>query len=69
MRRATAAIPVSDWSSGSPPGTTATPAPVAARRALIFEPKRAITSAGGPMNVNPASTHAAGNAGSSERKP
>ena len=59
----------SDEPAAPATATAAAPAPAAARRALIFEPKRATTSAGGPMNVSPASAHAAGRAGFSERKP
>ena len=51
------------------PGTIGIPASRAARRASIFDPKRAITSADGPTNVRPASAQAAAKSAFSERKP
>ena len=42
---------------------------VASARAAIFEPSRAITSAGGPMNVMCWLAHAVAKRGFSERKP
>ena len=61
--RADAAMAWFDWSAGVSPGTTGTPAFCAIARAAIFDPSRSITAAGGPMNVMPASAHAAANAG------
>ena len=68
-RRAAAAIASSVCSAGVSPGTTGTPACDASCRAAIFDPMRAMTSAGGPMNATPAAAHAAANAWFSERKP
>ncbi len=67
--RADAAMALLDWSAGVSPGTTGTPAFCAIARAAIFDPSRSITAAGGPMNVMPASAHAAANAAFSDRKP
>ena len=69
VERTAAAMPANDWSDGSTPGTTGTPASRAARRASIFEPKRAMASADGPTNVRPASAQAAANPAFSERNP
>ena len=53
----------------SVPGTTGTPARVAAARAAVLLPISAIASGAGPMNVRPASRTAAANASFSARKP
>ena len=51
------------------PGTTGTPAAIAARRAAVLLPISAIASGVGPMNVSPASRHAAAKSSFSDRKP
>ena len=48
---------------------TGTPAARAASTALALLPVRRSTSAGGPMNVMPASAHARASAGFSDRNP
>ena len=53
----------------SVPGTTGTPARIAASRAAVLLPISAIASGDGPMNVRPASRQARANAAFSARKP
>ena len=69
-----AARSITDSASPGPngssvPGTTGTPAAIAARRAAVLLPISAIASGVGPMNVSPASRHAAGKASFSARNP
>ena len=56
-------------SGSSVPGTTGTPARIAAWRAAILLPMSAIASAVGPMNVRPAPATARANVGFSARNP
>ena len=56
-------------SGASLPGTTGTPAAIAAVRAAVLLPIIAIAAAEGPMNVRPAAAHAPANAAFSARKP
>ena len=51
------------------PGTIGTPAFFISSRARVFEPMASIASAGGPMNLIPASSHARAKAAFSARKP
>jgi hypothetical protein len=51
------------------PGTTGTPAAIAAARAAVLLPIRRIASGVGPMNVMPASSTAAAKSSFSARKP
>jgi len=53
----------------SVPGTTGTPARMAARRAVVLLPIASIASGSGPMKVMPASRTARANAAFSARKP
>ena len=51
------------------PGTTGTPAAVAACRAAVLRPMSRMASGVGPMKVRPARAHAAANSAFSARKP
>ena len=53
----------------SEPGTTETPAAATVALAAILSPIASIADAGGPTNTMPASAHARGSAGFSDRKP
>ena len=53
----------------SMPGSTGTPVDAASRRAAVLSPISSIASAGGPIQVTPAATHARASSGRSERKP
>ncbi len=60
----------SSWTIGSAvPGTTGTPAAVAALRPATLSPSRRCISAVGPTNTMPARSHASAKSAFSERNP
>ena len=72
MRAASATMTESGASAGndsSVPGTTGTPAAMAACRAAVLLPILVMASGDGPTNVSPASTHACAKSSFSARNP
>ena len=65
----TSASAVCSPSGSSVPGTTGTPALMAAWRAAVLLPISVIASGDGPMKMRPASRHAAAKSSFSARKP
>ncbi len=66
---ATSASVTSGPSGSRVPGTTGTPAAMAAWRAAVLLPIRSMASGDGPMNTSPASRHAAAKVAFSARNP
>eukprot|EP00962_Isochrysis_galbana_P057632 scaffold30055_cov118-Isochrysis_galbana.AAC.7 len=58
-----------EMTGSSVPGTTGTPAAMAATRAVVLSANVFRLATVGPTNVMPASWHACANAGDSDRKP